>query len=242
MRFEVIQNDITNMSVDAIVLPANEKLKEGSGTSKAIFEKAGRKDLTKACSELRFCKTGCAIPTPAFHLDANYIIHAVVPKWIDGEHQEYDYLSAAYLSALNLADVLNCESIAFPLLAAGNNGFYLELAYEIARESIESFESSSLKQVFLVVYSDNIATFIKGKGVPVSEAQNPKILIIEVKKLAQEVLSEQIEKALVYLKDEKNREKIVQIGITIATQVLKHTPSKYTVPLKVLRHLKIKPK
>ena len=27
------------MSVDAIVLPANEKLKEGSGTSKAIFEK-----------------------------------------------------------------------------------------------------------------------------------------------------------------------------------------------------------
>ena len=143
---------------------------------------------------------------------------------------------------MNLADVLNCESIAFPLLAAGNNGFYLELAYEIARESIESFESSSLKQVFLVVYSDNIATFIKEKGVPVSEAQNPKSLIIEVKKLAQEVFSEQIEKALVYLKDEKNREKIVQIGITIATQVLKHTPSKYTVPLKVLRHLKIKPK
>ena len=48
MNFDVVQNDITNMIVDAIVLPANEKLKEGSGTSRAIFEKAGRKALTKA--------------------------------------------------------------------------------------------------------------------------------------------------------------------------------------------------
>ena len=37
------------MSVSAIVLPANEKLKEGSGTSRAIFEKAGRKALASAC-------------------------------------------------------------------------------------------------------------------------------------------------------------------------------------------------
>ena len=49
MLFEIVQNDITNMSVSAIVLPANEKLKEGSGTSHAIFEKAGRKALASAC-------------------------------------------------------------------------------------------------------------------------------------------------------------------------------------------------
>lgn len=42
MKLEVIRNDITNMCVDAIVLPANFRLKEGSGTSNAIFEKAGR--------------------------------------------------------------------------------------------------------------------------------------------------------------------------------------------------------
>ena len=39
MKFDVVQNDITNMIVDAIVLPANEKLKEGSGTSKQFFPK-----------------------------------------------------------------------------------------------------------------------------------------------------------------------------------------------------------
>jgi len=50
MKFEIIRNDITNMNVDAIVLPANSKLKEGTGTSNAIFEKAGRKELVNACN------------------------------------------------------------------------------------------------------------------------------------------------------------------------------------------------
>ena len=48
MQFNVVKTNIVNIAVDAIVLPANEHLKEGSGTSKAIFEAAGRKALTKA--------------------------------------------------------------------------------------------------------------------------------------------------------------------------------------------------
>ena len=67
--------------------------------------------------------------TLAYNLDAQYIVHAVVPKWIDGTHDEYEELCAAYLSALNIADVMRCESIAFPLLAAGSNGFDLDLAF-----------------------------------------------------------------------------------------------------------------
>ena len=51
MNFVVVRNDITNMKVDAVVLPANKYLKEGSGTSKAIFEKSGRAKLEKACSD-----------------------------------------------------------------------------------------------------------------------------------------------------------------------------------------------
>lgn len=226
MNFDVVQNDITNMNVDAIVLPANERLKEGSGTSRAIFEKAGRKALTKACREIGTCKTGDAVPTLAFKLDANYIIHAVVPKWIDGEHQEYEYLSAAYLSALNVADIMGCKSIAFPLLASGNNGFDLGLAYDIAKSSIESFEGVNLKKVLLVIYGDNISTFMKGKGVTVVNLQHvPKIVKTkdEGKHVAIKIFEEQINKALDYLKDEKNREKVVQNGIVIAQLVIKLT-------------------
>ena len=67
MEFEVIRNDICNMKVDAIVLPANPLLEEGHGTSKAVFERAGRRNLTKACKEslkrYHYVKVGTAVPT-----------------------------------------------------------------------------------------------------------------------------------------------------------------------------------
>lgn len=234
MIFDVVQNDITNMAVDAIVLPANEKLKEGSGTSRAIFEKAGRKELTNACKELRSCPVGEAVPTRAFDLDANYIIHAVVPKWIDGEHNEYEFLSAAYLSALKVADIMSCRSIAFPLLASGNNGFDLNLAFEIARESITAFDATNLKNVYLVVYGDTIATFLKGKGVSVANLQHidkphkadsplkNKFMRFcdDGKELAIKVLEDELANAIEYLKDPENRKQLIDTGFRIAKFVI----------------------
>lgn len=52
MQFEVIKTNNMNFAVDAIVLPANEYLKEGSGTSYAIYEATGRKTLTIACEKM----------------------------------------------------------------------------------------------------------------------------------------------------------------------------------------------
>ena len=161
MNFTVVRANIADFAADAIVLPANEYLKEGSGTSTAIFSAAGRSELTKACAEIGHCDTGSAVPTPAFDLDAKYIIHAVVPKWIDGEHNEYGALSSAYLTALNLADIMSCRSIAFPLLASGNNGFDRALAFKIAERSINNFEGKNIKDVILVIYDENAECFVR---------------------------------------------------------------------------------
>lgn len=87
-----------------------------------------------------------------------------MPRWIDGEHSEYDLLSSAYLASLNIAEVMGCESVAFPLLASGNNGFDKQLAFRIAEESIKSFESVKLKKVFLVIYGDTMETYMKSLG------------------------------------------------------------------------------
>ena len=46
MKFEIVKANIVDVVSDAIVLPANKALKEGIGTSKAIFNAAGRKELT----------------------------------------------------------------------------------------------------------------------------------------------------------------------------------------------------
>lgn len=109
------------------------------------------------------------------------------------------------------------------LLASGNNGFDLDLAYEIAKNSIESFEGTNLKKVILVIYGDTIATFLKGKGVSVINMQvAPKVdkkkeaQKQQAKQLAAKVMEEQIGRAIEYLKDEKNREKVIAAGIGIA--------------------------
>ena len=45
MNYRIVRNDISEMSADAIVLPANPALVEGPGASAALFEKAGRGGL-----------------------------------------------------------------------------------------------------------------------------------------------------------------------------------------------------
>lgn len=229
MKFKIIKANIVDVASDAIVLPANEALKEGSGTSKAIFTAAGRKELTKACKELGHCSTGSAIPTLAYNLNSKYIIHAVVPKWIDGEHSEYDLLSSAYLASLNIAEVMGCESVAFPLLASGNNGFDKQLAVRIAEESIKSFEGVNLKKVFLVVYGDTMETYMKSLGynvlvIPAHVKMNDKKihhqdkqkkLIADGKDVAQDILEAQLEKAIEWIKKPENQKILFEAGIAV---------------------------
>lgn len=229
MIYDLVNTNIVNVTADAIVLPANSMLKEGTGTSKAIFEAAGRKQLTQACQKIGTCEIGNAVPTLAFDLKAKYIIHAVVPKWIDGHHSEYDLLSSAYLSSLNVADVMGCESIAFPLLASGNNGFDLEVAFQIAEESIESFTGTKLKKAFLVLYGKHIVSIAKEKGFNIIEIpedfhiqemkqvhkEKAKKMAEDGKEILQKFLEDQVQKGLNYLKDEKNREKILKEGVEI---------------------------
>lgn len=229
MKFKIIKANIVDVASDAIVLPANEALKEGSGTSKAIFTAAGRKELTKACKELGHCCTGSAIPTLAYNLSSKYIIHAVVPKWIDGEHSEYDLLSSAYIASLNIAEVMGCESVAFPLLASGNNGFDKQLAVRIAEESIKSFEGVNLKKVFLVVYGDTMETYMKSLGynvlvIPAHVKMNDKKihhqdkqkkLIADGKDVAQDILEAQLEKAIEWIKKPENQKILFEAGIAV---------------------------
>ena len=174
MRVKLVRDDISNMGTDAIVIPANPKLKEGSGSSKAIFERAGRQELQDACKELtkRYGKirVGAAMPTLGFGCNAKYIIHAVVPKWIDGDHDEYDNLCLTYISLLNLADSMDCSSLAVPLLASGNNGFDADIALQIAIKCIEDYEpKNKLNAVYLTVFGHSITRQIKEKGLAIEE-------------------------------------------------------------------------
>jgi O-acetyl-ADP-ribose deacetylase (regulator of RNase III) len=52
MPLEIIRQDITKMSVDAIVNAANTALRMGGGVCGAIFKAAGVDKLQAACNKL----------------------------------------------------------------------------------------------------------------------------------------------------------------------------------------------
>ena len=154
MPFEIVRNDIVNMQVDAIVNTANPKPIVGYGVDAGVHQKAGPA-LLEARRKIGRIGVGEAAITPAFHLDARYVIHAVGPIWRDGVHNEEKLLRQCYDRALQLALENGCESIAFPLLSAGNHGFPKPLALQIAINAFSSFLMEHEMQIYLVVFSRN---------------------------------------------------------------------------------------
>ena len=152
MPFEIVRNDIVNMQVDAIVNTANPKPIIGWGVDAGIHKKAGP-ELLKARSEIGSIGFGDVAATPAFNLDARFVFHAVGPVWQDGKHGEETLLAQCYRKALDLAKANHCESIAFPLISAGNHGFPKHLALQTAIHEISSFLLDNDMQVYLVVFS-----------------------------------------------------------------------------------------
>ena len=149
MPFEIVRNDITNMRVDAIVNAASHLPRVQAGVDSAIHEKAGPA-LLAAREKIGSLPPGTAAVTPAFGLDAKFVIHAATPTWVDGNHNEEPLLRQAYEMCLALAARHRCESIAFPLLAAGNHGFPKALALQIAIRAFSAFLMEQDMQIYLV--------------------------------------------------------------------------------------------
>lgn len=151
MPFEIVRNDIVNMQVDAVVNSANPEPVVGTGVDTAIHKKAGR-ELLAARQKIGCIDFGDAAITPAFKLNAKYVIHTVGPVWVDGNHQEEQILSSCYRKSLALAKENECESVAFPLIATGNYGFPKHLALQIAVREISAFLLENEMQIYLVVF------------------------------------------------------------------------------------------
>lgn len=152
MPFEIIRNDITNVKADAIVNTANPFPVIGAGTDAAIHQKAGPQ-LLEERKKIGYIAPGESAETPAFGLDAKYVLHTVTTGWTDGEHGEREILEKAYNSALTLAEKLECESVAFPLMAAGSYGFPPEIALGTAIQVITDHLLYNDIRIILVVFS-----------------------------------------------------------------------------------------
>lgn len=152
MPFEIVRNDITCMKADAIVNPVSPEPGIGYGTDSAVHRKAGA-ELIEARRKAGSIPFGDAKITPAFELDADYVIHTATPVWQGGNRREAQLLASCYTRSLELAEAKGCRSIAFPLLASGNHGFPKDMALHEAIGAISRFLMDSEMQVWLVVYN-----------------------------------------------------------------------------------------
>ena len=152
MAFQIIRNDITKVSADAIVNTANPEPVIGGGTDYAIHKAAGP-ELLEARKQIGNIYTGQSVATPAYQLSAKYVLHTVSPAWIDGMHHEEEDLRKAYDAALILAYELGCKSIAFPLMAAGTYGFPHDLALSVAIRAFTDFLLDHEMQIYLVLFN-----------------------------------------------------------------------------------------
>lgn len=151
MPFEIVRNDITQMTVDAIVNTANPKPIVGSGTDTMIHKKAGPK-LLAARQKIGSIDVGSAAITPAFDLQAKYVIHSVGPVWDGGSDGEEALLRNCYDNSLKLAMEHRCKSVAFPLISTGNYGFPKDKALQIAISAFSTFLLEYEMQIYLVVF------------------------------------------------------------------------------------------
>ena len=136
MRLTLVEGDITEQDVDAVVNAANTGMRGGGGVDGAIHRAGGPKVL-EDCRR-RFphgLETGRAGWTTGGDLVAHWVIHVVGPNWNRGE-RERALLTSCYANALRVADELGARTVAFPLVSAGAYGWPLDDAAAAAVETL----------------------------------------------------------------------------------------------------------
>ena len=155
MPLKIVKNDITKMNTDAIVNTANSQPVVGNGCDSAVYKTAGYKQLLEyRKSNIGKVQEGDVFLTPGFRLTAKYIIHAVSPLYVDGNHGEEERLRSCYRKSLHLAREQGIRSIAFPLIAAGGFGYPKEEGMRIAVDEINAFLLTGEMDIYLVVFGD----------------------------------------------------------------------------------------
>jgi O-acetyl-ADP-ribose deacetylase (regulator of RNase III) len=164
-HLQLVQGDITQEQVDAIVNAANSNLQHGGGVAGAIST-AGGPQIQEECDAWLEKYGPVRHETPAYTgggmLACRYVIHTVGPIW--GEGDEEAKLEMAITGTLKLGDQLGIRSIAFPAISTGIFGFPKALAARIIFQVFEDYfgknPESNMKIIRLILFDkDSVAIF-----------------------------------------------------------------------------------
>jgi len=158
----LVQGDITERDVDAIVNAANSHLQHGGGVAGAIVRKGGQV-IQDESDKIGFVPVGHAAITGAGTLHARYIIHAVGPRM--GEGDENNKLKSAVLSSLQIASEKGLRSISMPAISSGIFGFPKDRCAAILIKAVLQYlkehPDTSLALIEFCVLDDQTAGYFK---------------------------------------------------------------------------------
>src|SRR5229473_2111368 len=150
-KIVLMQGDLTEMNVDAIVNAANNDLQLGGGVAGAIRRKGGEA-IQRECDEVGSIPVGGAAITSGGRLKARYVIHAASMQL--GGRTTGRALRASTAHSLRIAAEKGLKTIAFPAIGTGIGGFPLsECAAIMLHEAAEHLKrSTSLEKIYFVLF------------------------------------------------------------------------------------------
>lgn len=153
-QLDILEGDLTELDIDAIVNPANEELQLGGGVAGAIKKKGGPA-IQEECNRIGHTPVGQAVMTVAGDLPAKHVIHTVGPQM--GEGDEDRKLSTAVRSALALADRHGLKSIGLPAVSTGSFGFPMDRAARIMLTEIHRYlqGGTKIERVAVVLHDED---------------------------------------------------------------------------------------
>ncbi|KAF0145519.1 MAG: hypothetical protein FD156_800 [Nitrospirae bacterium] len=157
----LVQGDITERNVDAIVNAANSHLQHGGGVAGAIVRKGGQ-TIQDESDKLGYTPVGTAVITSAGKLPSKFVIHTVGPRM--GEGDEDNKLKSAVNSTLKLASEKGLKSVSMPAISSGIFGFPKDRCAKILVNESANFlknQKTSIEVVEFCVYDDKTMEHFK---------------------------------------------------------------------------------
>ena len=148
---EIIQGDITEADVEAVVNAANNDLELGGGVAGAIRRKGGP-SIQQECHRIGRVPIGEAAITGGGNLKATYVIHAASMQL--GGRTTAENLEASTRNTLRRAEEKRIKSIAFPAVGTGIAGFdtkrCAEIMLRIVAEHVKG--KTALERIVFVLF------------------------------------------------------------------------------------------
>ena len=154
-RITLVQGDITEQVVDAVVNAANSKLLGSGGVDGAIHRRGGPAILEE-CRRIRAERfpdglpPGRAVPTTAGDLPARWVIHTVGPVYAKSEDRS-GLLASCHTESLRVADELGAGTVAFPAISTGIYGYPIEEAATVAVGAVRTADTA-VEEVRFVLF------------------------------------------------------------------------------------------